>query len=264
SLVLGGGEVKLLEHVGAFSVFANDGVRAPVHGINKIIDSTGKEIGGPPKEKRIMNAEIARKINNILSDNKARTYVFGPNAPVYVPGKTVAAKTGTTQDHRDALTIGYTPDLAVGVWVGNNDSTLMRPGSIGSKVAAPLWNAFISRELENLPDTQFKPYTVVKSSNPMVTGNKPGEINTSSGEIYFHKGTGKQITEEKARKMDGDKLEKRYTRTYGGYSILHYVNKDTPLDESAQPNLKDPMMRLWDASVSGGGVKKTEEKKEDD
>jgi len=165
--------------------------------------------------------------------------VFGSNSPVYVPGKNVAAKTGTTQDYRDALTLGYTPEIAVGVWVGNNDSTPMRPGSIGSKVAAPLWNTFISRELELLPDTQFEPYEVVSSKNYMVTGKLPQGVSKGGAVKYYHKGTGKQISEEKARKMSAEKLEKRYTRTLGGHSILYYINKDAPLDEEAKPNFAD-------------------------
>jgi 1A family penicillin-binding protein len=250
SLVLGGGEVKLLEEVGAFAVFANDGVRAPVHGIERVIDASGKEIGSAPEPERVINAEIARKMNSILSDNKARSYVFGSNAPVYVPGRTVAAKTGTTQDYRDALTLGYTPEIAVGVWVGNNDSTLMRAGSIGSKVAAPLWNTFISRELESLPDTPFESYQKVTSHNFMVTGNRPSGVGESGELRYYHKGTGKQISAEKARKMDSDKLAKKYTSSYGGHSILYYVNKDNPLDENTKPNFTDPMLPLWDKALS--------------
>lgn len=257
SLVLGGGDVKLLEEVGAFAVFANDGVRAPVHGINRVVDASGKEIGRAPEPERVVNADVARKMNSILSDNKARTYVFGPNAPVYIPERNVAAKTGTTQDYKDALTLGYTPELAVGVWVGNNDSTLMRPGSIGSKVAAPLWNTFITRELESLPDTQFKSYQKVESKNFMVTGRHPkGASKGGGGAVYYHKGTGKKISEEKARKMDPEKLEKKYTSGYGGHSILYYVNKDNPLDENAKPNRADPMLSLWDRALGGKPKKK--------
>jgi 1A family penicillin-binding protein len=261
SLVLGGAEVKLLEHVGAFSVFANDGVRAPVHGINKVIDATGKEIGSAPRPERVMDEEIARKMNSILSDNKARTYVFGPNAPVYIPGRTVAAKTGTTQDYKDALTLGYTPDLAVGVWVGNNDGKLMRPGSIGSRVAAPLWNTFMTRELESMPDTQFQPYTKVKSSNYMVTGRRPDGVGDGGAVEYYSKTSGKKISAEKARKMDSKKLERKYRTKMGGHSILYYVNKDNPLDPEAKPNFKDPMLPLWDAGISGGYNNPPEEDK---
>ncbi len=251
SLVLGGAEVKLLEHTGAFAVFANDGVRVPTHGIYKVFDATGKEISKPIKSEQVIDKEVARKINSILSDNKARTYVFGPNSPVYISGKNVAAKTGTTQNYRDALTLGYTPELAVGVWVGNNDGKLMHPGSIGSKVAAPLWHTFMARELETLPDTQFEPYEEVSSKNYMVTGNRPPGISKDNAVIYYRKSTGKRISQEKARKMDQKKLEKKYTKSFGGYSILHYINKDMPLDEEAKPNFKDPMMKLWDESLNG-------------
>ncbi|PID51864.1 MAG: penicillin-binding protein [Candidatus Moraniibacteriota bacterium] len=258
SLVLGGGEVKLLEEVGAFAVFANDGVRAPVHGVSKVIDASGKEINESLKIERVISADVARKMNSVLSDNNARTYVFGSHAPVYVPGKNVAAKTGTTQDYRDALTLGYTPDIAVGVWVGNNDSTLMKPGSIGSRVAAPLWNTFISREIEFLPNTQFEPYQKIESKNFMITGNRPQGVGENGQLNYYHKGTGKKISEEKARKMDPEKLEKKYTSSYGGHSILYYINKDNPLDESAKPNFADPMLSLWDKALSGESIEKND------
>ncbi len=258
SLVLGGGDVKLLEELGAFAVFANDGVRAPVHGINKVIDSSGKEIGAPPQPERVVNAEVARKINSILSDNKAREYIFGPHSPVYIPDKTVAAKTGTTQDYRDALTLGYTPELAVGVWVGNNDSTLMHSGSIGSKVAAPLWHTFMARELESLPDTPFQPYQKAESRNFMVTGRRPDGIGEDGAVEYFKKSSGEKISAEKARKMDPKKLEKKYRKVVSGHSILYYVNKDNPLDENAKPDFNDPMLPLWDKGISGGYENKEE------
>lgn len=252
SLVLGGGDVKLLEEVGAFAVFANDGVRAPVHGVNRVVDSSGKEIGTPPVPERVINADVARKVNSVLSDNKERAYIFGSNAPVYIPGKNVAAKTGTTQDNKDALTLGYTPEIAVGVWAGNNDSTVMKAGSIGSTVAAPLWHTFIARELESLPDTQFEPYEKVESHNFMVTGNRPDGVQEGGETTYYHKGTGKKISVEKAQKMDPDKLEKKYSSSYGGHSILYYINKDNPLDETAKPNFSDPMLHLWDKALSSG------------
>ncbi len=251
SLVLGGGEVKLLEETGAFSVFANDGVRAPVHGINRVIDASGKEISSAPKAERVIDAEVARKVSSILSDNDARSFIFGSSSAVYIPGKKVAAKTGTTQDYRDAWTVGYTPEIAVGVWVGNNDGKLMRAGSDGSFVAAPLWHTFMARELESLPDTQFEPYEKVTSKNFMVTGNRPDGVSGDGGKIYISKASGKQISAEKASKMDKGKLEEKYASSFGGHSILYYVSKDNPLDETAKPNFDDPMLHLWDAALSG-------------
>jgi membrane peptidoglycan carboxypeptidase len=260
SLVLGGGEVKLVEEVGAFSVFANDGVRAPVHGIARVIDPSGKELQGAPQPERVINEEVARKINSVLSDNDARSYIFGSRSALYFKDRQVAAKTGTTQDYRDALTVGYTPEIAVGVWVGNNDNKPMRGGSDGSVVAAPLWHTFMERELASLPDTQFTPYQKIESKNLMVTGIRPSDAGGDGEMTYVEKDTGKRISAEKARKMDKDKLEERYTHAYGGHDILYYIDKDHPLDETAKPNYNDPMLHLWDKGLNGDYEK---DKKED-
>ncbi|PID51668.1 MAG: hypothetical protein CR954_00625 [Candidatus Moraniibacteriota bacterium] len=237
-------------------MFANEGVRAPVHGIARVLDADGKEIGKPVKTEQVIAADVAHKMNSILSDNDARVYVFGRNSSVYIPGKTVAAKTGTTQDYRDAWTVGYTPDIAVGVWVGNNDGTLMKPGSIGSYTAAPLWNTFLSRELEFLPNTPLAvEYEKAESHNFMVTGKRPGMVDTGEVISYYNKNTGKKISAEKARKMDAKKLEKKYRKRFSGHSILYYVNKDNPLAEDAKPNHNDEMLPLWDKAL-GNHVEK--------
>ena len=99
----------------------------------------------------MINPQVARKINSILSDNSARSAIFGLNSPLYVPGKAVAAKTGTTQEFRDAWTVGYTPNIAVGVWCGNNNGWPMKAGSDGVFVAAPIWRKFI----DSLPQKYF-------------------------------------------------------------------------------------------------------------
>lgn len=253
SLVLGSGEVKLLEEVGAFAVFANDGVRAPVHGINRIIDSNGEEIVHAPEPERVINADVARKVNSILTDNDARTYVFGRTNNLYFPERRVAAKTGTTQDSRDTLTLGYTPDLAVGVWVGNNDSKLMKQGSLGSQVAAPLWRKFIGRELESLSDTPFEEYEPNTSVQSMVTGKLGGGI-SEGGVVYYNKKTGEQISAEKASRTSAKKLEKKYKRS-SGHSILYYVNRDNPLDPTAKPDFSDEMLWRWEKALGHSGRK---------
>ena len=148
SLVLGGGEVKLLDMASAFSVFANDGIRNPAQSIISIIDSIGKIYQQEElNPQRVLDEQVARKINSILSDNSARAPVFGSNSPLILKGKTVAAKTGTTSEFRDAWTIGYAPSIAVGVWAGNNDNRPMKAGSDGVYVAAPIWNDFIKQAL---------------------------------------------------------------------------------------------------------------------
>jgi len=240
SLVLGGGEVKLLELTGAFGVFANDGVRHEPQGILKIVDSTGV-IYEKPKHQgdRVLNQDVARKINSILSDNAARALIFGTATPLTIPGQTVAAKTGTTQEFRDAWTIGYATTLATGVWVGNNDNRPMRAGSDGVYVAAPIWNAFMKNVLAGKKSEAFGTYEKLETDKAMLAGDTGGQMG------YYNKKTGERISEEKASKMDRDKLEKKYSPDF--HDILYYVNKDDPLGSS--PNPDDPMALLWEKSL---------------
>lgn len=157
SLAIGGAEVKLLDLTSAFSVFANDGKKMKLRAI-KQIRGEKKLYQEAGEGKQVLAQEVARKINSILSDNAARSAVFGPNSPLFVPGRVVAAKTGTTQEFRDAWTVGYTPYLAVGVWAGNNDSRPMLGGSDGVFVAAPIWRAFLDQVLGKYPQETFVDY----------------------------------------------------------------------------------------------------------
>jgi len=146
-LVLGGGEVKLLEMVSAYGVFANDGLRVPSVSILKIVDSGGnmlEEKNNTPK--RVLDSLVAQLITNILSDNTARAPIFGARSVMYFENYQVAAKTGTTENYRDGWIIGYTPSIAVGVWAGNNDNTPMlnEPGVV---LAGPIWRTFLEKVL---------------------------------------------------------------------------------------------------------------------
>jgi len=147
SIVLGGGEVNLLEMVSAYGVFPTEGLRIPPSSISKIEDSQGKIIEENKKSPiRVLEIEVARLINDILSDNQARAPIFGLHSPMYFEDHQVAAKTGTTDNFRDGWIIGYTPSIVVGVWVGNNDNSPMRkePGIV---VAGPIWRAFMEKVL---------------------------------------------------------------------------------------------------------------------
>jgi penicillin-binding protein 1C len=143
ALTLGGGEVSLLELTSAFGVFANGGVRVPPVAILKIVDHTGEVVYDymPQPGEQVIRAEHAYLINSILSDNEARSWMFGPNSALNLSFQ-VAAKTGTTNDFRDNWTLGYTPDLVTGVWVGNADYTPMVNTS-GLSGAAPIWSQFM-------------------------------------------------------------------------------------------------------------------------
>ncbi|TAK13685.1 MAG: penicillin-binding protein [Anaerolineae bacterium] len=139
ALTLGGGEVTLLEMTNAYAVYATGGYYVPAFAITRIEDFRGEvvyEHQGPPPQP-VVRPEHAWLITSILSDNSARTPSFGPNSALNLPFP-VAAKTGTTNDFRDNWTLGYTPDVAVGVWVGNPDYTPMVNTS-GLTGAAPIW-----------------------------------------------------------------------------------------------------------------------------
>lgn len=148
SLVLGGGEVKLIDMVSAYGVFATGGLKQKPIAILKIEDSQGNIIEKTKNDpKRVLKSKVAELITDILSDNEARTPMFGADSPLNLEG--VAAKTGTTQYFNDAWTIGYNSKIVVGVWVGNNDNspTYKKPGVI---LAAPIWRAFMEKALQKL------------------------------------------------------------------------------------------------------------------
>ena len=147
SLVLGGGEVHLLDMVTAYSVFASEGKRVYPYNIFSITDSRGRELLlNKNGAIQIMEPKVARLITDILSDNETRSPVFGSNSQLLVSGFNAAAKTGTTQEYRDAWTIGYTKELVAGVWVGNNNNAAMRKAP-GVVVASPIWNQFMRESL---------------------------------------------------------------------------------------------------------------------
>jgi len=145
SLTLGGGEVKLLELTGAYSAFMNGGYKVEPVGILKVEDKDGKvlEEHEPKKGKRAISEEQAYMIFDILSDNSARTEIFGTNSLLNIPGRDIAVKTGTTNDKRDNWTVGGGPQAVVGVWVGNNDNSSMLQVASGVTGASPIWRRII-------------------------------------------------------------------------------------------------------------------------
>jgi len=156
SIVLGGWEVKLLEMVSAYGVFATDGLRIEPVSILKIEDLDGNIIEENKKTpKRVLDRNPARLINDILSDNEARAPLFGWHSALYFEEYQVAAKTGTTQDYRDAWTIGYTPSLVAGVWAGNSDNspTAKKPGAM---LSAPIFHNFMEKVLPRYPKENFE------------------------------------------------------------------------------------------------------------
>lgn len=188
SLVLGGGEVTLLDHVSAFATFAANGVRKPTAGILKITDSNGKTLEEYQDRtgQQVLDPQVAYLINSILSDNDARAFIFSARNYLTLPNRPVAAKTGTTQEYHDAWTIGYTPQLAAGVWVGNNDNSEMKKGADGSVVAAPIWNSFMKKALSDKPVLQFeRPAEIRDVIVDAVSGKLPTQYTPSTKSEVF-------------------------------------------------------------------------------
>jgi len=192
SLTLGGGEVKLLELTSAFSTFAARGVRRDAVAILEVKDSQGNVIykwrdnGGD----QVLSEEVAFLISDILSDDGARSEVFGSGSLLNIPGYRVAVKTGTTDDKRDNYAIGFTPTIAVGVWVGNNNNESMNPYlASGITGATPIWNRFMKTYLADHETERFiPPETVHKIEVDLLTGMLPF-ADFDKREEWFIKGT---------------------------------------------------------------------------
>ncbi|MEK9179227.1 MAG: transglycosylase domain-containing protein, partial [Patescibacteria group bacterium] len=142
SITLGGGEVRLVDLVSAYASLASGGKSVNSRAVTEVRDYSNKLLFKPSQEqsRQIFSTETSFVISHIMSDNNARLLTFGPHNYLNIPGKTVGAKTGTTDDKRDNWTIGFTKDIVIGVWVGNNDNSKMNPAlASGVSGAAPIW-----------------------------------------------------------------------------------------------------------------------------
>ncbi len=215
SLVLGGGGVKLNELTHAYSVLAQDGIFRPQVAILRVEDSEGNVLEEfEDKPKRVAESEKVRLINKILSDSAARQPIF-PAGSLDVPGYKVAAKTGTSQDYIDAWVFGYTPNLVVGVWVGNNNNAPMKKGGAGVSAAGPIMKEFMSQALNKFSPEDFPETEEPQVSKPMLSGKY---VIMKDGVPSVH-------------------------------SILYYVNKDDPLGPPPTNPMKDPQFLNWELAV---------------
>ena len=233
TLVLGGGEVKLLDMVGAYGVFANEGVRNDPHGISRIEDSHGNVIENfESNPQRVLDRNIALTISDVLSDNVARTPLYGANSPLYFPGRDVAAKTGTTNDKRDAWILGYTPNLAVGAWAGNNDNRSMN--ELSGLIVTPMWRDFM--------DVALKKYPVETFAEP---AKAPSDIKPVLRGVWFDPTA--LVSDSTDSVPQGLNIN---STIESAHSILYYVNKDDPTGPSPTDPNNDPQFHLWEHAVS--------------
>lgn len=205
SLTLGGGEIHMTDMATAFGVFANGGIRHNLVSILKVVDKNGKileEYKDPNLGKdipsqllmngpRVISAETAFLISHILLDNNARQEEFGPVSELYIPNRAVSVKTGTTNDLRDNWTIGFTPQVLVATWVGNNDNSPMNPYLVsGITGAAPIWHKLMVQALKGKPDIWPKqPDGIVGAQICTISGLLPGDSGCTTRFEYFIKGT---------------------------------------------------------------------------
>ena len=192
SLTLGGGEVKMTDLAVVYGVLANSGVRVDLNPILEVKDSTGKilEKNLQGQETPVLNPGVAFLLTNILSDNSARTPAFGPASQLFIPNRSVAVKTGTTQNLRDNWTIGYTPSRLVAVWVGNNDNSPMSWVASGVTGASPIWRKIMDSLLINSPVEDFpKPDEVKEVEICTLTGTLVCNGCPSVKKEYFLTGT---------------------------------------------------------------------------
>lgn len=171
SFALGAAEVSPLQMASAMSVFANDGVRNPPTGILEVRDMKGKVLEKfEAKPEQAIDSSVARQISSMLSDNEARVPAYRPDSPLNFTDLDVAAKTGTTNESRDAWTVGYSPTLAVAAWAGNNDNSPMVKETAGY-IVAPMWRAFMNIALQKVPKEVFnEPPGIPETAIPALRG----------------------------------------------------------------------------------------------
>lgn len=212
TLVLGGGEVRPIDMASAYGVFATEGIKHNTVGILKVEDKDGKVLEEHKDEAtRVLPEQTARLISDVLSDNVARTPAFGANSYLNFPGVDVAAKTGTTNDYRDAWIVGYTPNVSIAAWAGNNDNRSMQK-KVAGFIVAPMWHEVMQKAIELYPAGSFNdPAPLAEGTKPIIAGvwNMEGSV----------------------------------------HSILHWVEKSNPLGAYPSNPSSDPQYSLWEAGV---------------
>ncbi len=219
SLALGAAEVRLLDLTDAYSAFANDGTLNPSTGILSITDKDGHTLEQyTPSPKNVLSPDIAHEMSGMLSDNTARQPEYPPVNPFTFPGYDVAAKTGTTNESRDAWTVGYTPSIAIGVWAGNNDNTPMVK-EIAGYIVAPMWHEVMQYALTKYPNEVFPEPPAIPDTDPAA-------------------------------------LRGIYTDGTSAHDILYWVNKNNPLTPGGSFN--DVQYPYWEYPIAnwlaGGGL----------
>ncbi|HLD22263.1 MAG TPA: PBP1A family penicillin-binding protein [Patescibacteria group bacterium] len=239
SVALGAGDVSVLDHTSAFATFAREGERHKPIAIIKITNQSGNTIEAWKDEpQQVLDQQAVRMLNSVLSDSGARGYTFrGLN----LSDRPAAAKTGTSNDFRDAWTMGYTPSIAVGVWTGRTDNQPMKNMADGIFVAAPIWRAYMESILAGTPVETFQDISY-KAANAALGGNLD-----IMKEYTIDKSTGAIIPDECISTYPKEYTEKKEFKET--HTILYYINKDNPTGSASAKPQDDPMFNSWESAV---------------
>ena len=237
SLVLGGAEVNLLEHTNGYATLANNGVYNEPVSILKVTNNAGEILyeWNPVQGQEAVTLELAATITDVLTDDESRSFIFAPHGNLTLPDRAVAAKTGTTNDNKDAWTLGYVPTLATGVWVGNTIPTPMKAG--GNTLAGAIWNKFMKEALKDVPPETFPAPPINDAQKPVLRGHNDGivlNINSETGKIA-NDSTPENLIVQRAYLPPHD--------------ILHYVIKDDPRGPNPAFPADDPQYEAWEEAL---------------
>jgi membrane peptidoglycan carboxypeptidase len=253
SLVLGGCEVKLVDHVAAFGAIANLGERHDKTAIMKVVDQEGKILEEyDDKSRQVVDPQAAYELISIMTDNSARAYVFGSNSPLHYPGKPVACKTGTTQEWRDGWTMCFTTKLSVGVWAGNNNNSIMRTGADGVLVAAPIVNEFMKKALVKFPAEEFRrPQGIEEITVDALSGMLPGSNTPETKKEVF---ADYAVPTERDTTHSGRKIDRTTGLPADEFTLPENVEQQTCLNLRSErpddPNWERPV-QSWLAAHGG-------------
>lgn len=233
TVVLGGGEVKLLDMTHAYSVFANEGIKNEKRSILRIEDAQGNIIQDfTPQESRVLDRNIALMVSDILSDNVARTPLWGANSLVHFPNRDVAVKSGSTNNLLDAWVFGYTPDIAVGTWVGNNRNEPMG-GGLSGLITTPMWREFMDFALTDMEVNNFPQPQIDTSDVKAII----------RGDFIDSNLIAEQLDNNSSSSLDMELISANV------HNILHFVDKDDPNGPYPNDPQTDPQYDNWEYAV---------------
>lgn len=239
SMALGGADVTLLEHTGAYATYAREGAYRKPTGLLRVEDRHGDLIEEwKDASQQVFTKDSVRILNSVLSDSAARGSVF---ARLNLNGRPVAAKTGTSNDFRDAWALGYTPSIATGIWTGRNDNQPMKNLGDGIVIAAPIFQAYMNDVLSGTPVETFQS-TTYKAENEALGGDLETTVTYAADSV-----TGDVIPEECLDTYNPDYITQKEVSE--AHTILHYIDKSNPTGPPPTDPSKDPMYKTWEEAV---------------